>query len=179
MGGSDISGYMAQGPSAPSDTEKENHGLRFTNEDWNGSISNGIPFTIKWNETIDLDQGGLRLFNIQYPREGVMAFELVSNLSGTLPSSVVSAPAALTRIQDSLGNMSFVWTPSNLNENELYAFRVTRDLHEDPEWAISPPWKVSDVSRGPRSSLGTGVPAMLIHNRSQEVFIGVMLWASR
>uniref|UniRef100_A0A8H7NKW7 Uncharacterized protein n=1 Tax=Bionectria ochroleuca TaxID=29856 RepID=A0A8H7NKW7_BIOOC len=101
-----IGGYLAQQPSDL--TGVEDRGLRFINEDWNGSISNGIPFTLKWNETIDDEDGELKLYNVSYPQGGGVSFELVSNLTG------------------SLANMSYVWTPKGLNGSDLYAFWVTR-----------------------------------------------------
>jgi hypothetical protein len=75
-----IGGYLAQQPSDL--TGVEDRGLRFINEDWNGSISNGIPFTLKWNETIDDEDGELKLYNVSYPQGGGVSFELVSNLTG-------------------------------------------------------------------------------------------------
>lgn len=61
----------------------EGIGLRFLNEEWNDSISNGHPFTIQWNESLDRTQAPeLGLFKITYPKDGVIAYELVSNLTG-------------------------------------------------------------------------------------------------
>lgn len=62
----------------------ESHGLRFLNEDWNGSISNGEPLTLRWNESIDGAGAGLKLFRVRYPKDGEISFELVSNLTGVL-----------------------------------------------------------------------------------------------
>ncbi|KAK4069299.1 hypothetical protein Trihar35433_5878 [Trichoderma harzianum] len=61
----------------------EGIGLRFLNEEWNDSISNDHPFTIQWNESLDGAQAPeLGLFKITYPKDGVIAYELVSNLTG-------------------------------------------------------------------------------------------------
>ncbi|CAI6096625.1 unnamed protein product [Clonostachys chloroleuca] len=137
-----IGGYLAQQPSDLSGVE--DRGLRFTNDDWNGSIANGIPFTLKWNETIDGEDGELKLYNVSYPREGGVSFELVSNLTG------------------SLANKSYVWTPKGLNGSDLYAFWVTRQRAHDAEWAVSPPWKISDEPRGFHWSTPVGVPIVVI-----------------
>ncbi|CAG9940490.1 unnamed protein product [Clonostachys rosea f. rosea IK726] len=137
-----IGGYLAQQPSDL--TGVEDRGLRFINEDWNGSISNGIPFTLKWNETIDDEDGELKLYNVSYPQGGGVSFELVSNLTG------------------SLANMSYVWTPKGLNGSDLYAFWVTRQRAHDAEWAVSPPWKISDEPRGFHWSTPVGVPIVVI-----------------
>lgn len=58
----------------------EGIGLRFLNEEWNDSISNDHPFTIQWNESLD-GAPELGLFKITYPKDGVIAYELVSNLT--------------------------------------------------------------------------------------------------
>lgn len=61
----------------------EGFGLRFLNEKWNDSISNGHPFTIRWNETLNSTLSPeLGLFKITYPKDGVAAYELISNLTG-------------------------------------------------------------------------------------------------
>lgn len=61
----------------------EGFGVRFLNEKWNDSISNGHPFTIRWNESLnDALSPGLGLFKITYPRNGVAAYELISDLTG-------------------------------------------------------------------------------------------------
>ena len=63
--------------------ETEGHGLKFTNEEWNESISNGDPFTLQWNETIEgVDNAQLGIFKVTYPKDGVREYELVSNLTG-------------------------------------------------------------------------------------------------
>lgn len=61
----------------------EGFGLRFLNEKWNDSISNGHPFTIRWNKSFDdAPSPELGLFKITYPKNGVAAYELISNLTG-------------------------------------------------------------------------------------------------
>jgi hypothetical protein len=65
----------------PSDVE--DHGLRFTNDndEWNGSISNGQPIKLRWNESIS--EGEMRLFKISYPNDGLVALESISNWTGS------------------------------------------------------------------------------------------------
>lgn len=63
----------------PSDVE--DHGLRFTNDEWNGSISNGQRIKLRWNESIS--EGEMRLFKISYPNDGVVALETISNWTGS------------------------------------------------------------------------------------------------
>lgn len=62
--------------------DSEGHGLRFLNEEWNESISNGELFTLVWNETIEGSDAQLGVFRITYPRDGVKEYELVTNLTG-------------------------------------------------------------------------------------------------
>lgn len=81
MGPSDLVDLSGK-PTPDAETDTKDHGLRFTNEDWNGSIANSHAFTLRWNESITDDQGALRLFRILYPEDGVMSFEPVSNLTG-------------------------------------------------------------------------------------------------
>lgn len=70
------------GIGAPPRTDMEDNGLRFINEEWNGSIANSEPFTLKWNESVQEEFGQLKLFKVIYPNNGAVAFELVSNLTG-------------------------------------------------------------------------------------------------
>lgn len=82
----------------------EGIGLRFLNEEWNDSISNGHLFTIQWNES--LDEAGspeLGLFKITYPRDGDVVYELVSNLTGVYRKLVRPIVLMLT------SNGSFRW----------------------------------------------------------------------
>lgn len=62
-------------------SDVEDHGLCFTNVEWNGSISNGQPITLRWNESVI--EGEMRLFKISYPDDGVVALEPMSNWTGT------------------------------------------------------------------------------------------------
>lgn len=74
---------MNSGPHNLTGATNEGFGLRFLNDKWNDSISNGHPFTIRWNESLnDALSPELGLFKITYPRNGITAFELISNLTG-------------------------------------------------------------------------------------------------
>jgi hypothetical protein len=74
---------MSHGPHNFTGPANEGIGLRFLNEEWNDSISNDHPFTIQWNESLDEAQAPeLGLFKITYPKNGVVVYELVSNLTG-------------------------------------------------------------------------------------------------
>ncbi|KHO00271.1 uncharacterized protein MAM_02194 [Metarhizium album ARSEF 1941] len=97
------------------------HGLRFLNEDWNDSISNGNPFTLTWNQSLLKAGAELALFKVAYPADGVVVYDLVANLT------------------DAMNSTSCVWTPEAL-ENELYAIWLTNGQHVHPNWTISPPW---------------------------------------
>ncbi|KAK4082529.1 hypothetical protein Purlil1_11187 [Purpureocillium lilacinum] len=57
------------------------HGLRFLNDEWNDSISNGDSFTLRWNQTVDKGGSQLSLFKVTYPEDGVIVYELVTNLT--------------------------------------------------------------------------------------------------
>lgn len=58
----------------------EDRGLHFTNDEWNGSIANGQPIMLRWNESIK--EGEMRLFRVSYPIEGVVALEPMANWTG-------------------------------------------------------------------------------------------------
>lgn len=58
------------------------HGLRFLNDEWNDSISNGDSFTLRWNQSLARLGSGLGAFKVTYPKDGVVVYELVSNLTG-------------------------------------------------------------------------------------------------
>lgn len=62
------------------------------NEDWNESISNGQPFTLRWNESLDGIAAELGVFTVAYPQEGLVVYELVSNL--TSESCVFDGPSS-------------------------------------------------------------------------------------
>ncbi|OAA47126.1 hypothetical protein NOR_02762 [Metarhizium rileyi] len=97
------------------------HGLRFLNEDWNDSISNGSPFTLTWNQSLIKAGAELGLFKVTYPANGVVVYDLVANLTDTMNST------------------SCVWTPEAL-KNELYAVWLTNGQQVHPNWTFSPPW---------------------------------------
>lgn len=75
---------MALTADLASPSDNGSHGMRFLNDDWNGSIANGQSVTLRWNESIEGEQGGLKLYRVWYPEEGKISFELVSNLTGVL-----------------------------------------------------------------------------------------------
>ncbi|PNY23069.1 Uncharacterized protein TCAP_06978 [Tolypocladium capitatum] len=58
------------------------HSLRFLNDDWNDSISNGELFTLRWNQSVVKAGSQLGLFKVTYPQDGVVVYELVTNLTG-------------------------------------------------------------------------------------------------
>lgn len=47
--------------------------------------------------------------------------------------------------------MSCYWTPENLIDDDLYALWVTNTNTdgEAPQWALSPPWKLTEPVRYP------------------------------
>ncbi|KAK2593949.1 hypothetical protein QQS21_008356 [Conoideocrella luteorostrata] len=112
---------MAHLPAADAAIGVHDHGLRFLNEEWNDSISNGHPFTLKWNQSLVKADSQLGLFKIRYPEEGVVVYDLVSNLT------------------DSIGSASCEWTPEHLG-NDLYAVWLSTGQHAHPNWTLSPPW---------------------------------------
>lgn len=73
---------MVGDPETPASSGSRGHGLRFLNEEWNESISNGEAFTLRWNQSVSGESAELGLFKISYPYEGLVGYELVSNLSG-------------------------------------------------------------------------------------------------
>lgn len=62
------------------------HGLRFLNDEWNDSISNGDSFTVRWNQSLATLGSGLGVFKVTYPKDGVVVYELISNLTGVWPA---------------------------------------------------------------------------------------------
>ncbi|KAK9440212.1 uncharacterized protein VB005_04833 [Metarhizium brunneum] len=122
---------MAHQPAAAAVAYDVNgHGLRFLNEDWNDSISNGNLFTLTWNQSLVKAGAELGLFKVTYPADGVVVYDLVANLT------------------DAMNSTSCVWTPEAL-KNELYAVWLTNGQHVHPNWTISPPWipKEKDATR--------------------------------
>ncbi|PON26435.1 hypothetical protein TGAM01_v204911 [Trichoderma gamsii] len=109
----------------------EGFGLRFLNEKWNDSISNGRPFTIRWNESLDdALSPELGLFKITYPRNGIAAFELISNLTDGMNNE----------------DATRLWTPDHLDD-ELYTLWLTSSRDARSGWTASPPWRLSESSR--------------------------------
>ncbi|KAM4065379.1 hypothetical protein HRG_004300 [Hirsutella rhossiliensis] len=108
------------------------HGLRFLNDEWNDSISNGDSFTLRWNQSLAKLGSGLGVFKVTYPKDGVVVYELISNLTDTIDGD------------------SCQWTPNNLEKKSLYAMWLTAgqdNIH--PNWTLSPPWV-------PKESSGNG-----------------------
>ncbi|KAF4509843.1 hypothetical protein G6O67_001783 [Ophiocordyceps sinensis] len=105
------------------------HGLRFLNDEWNDSISNGDSFTVRWNQSLATLGSGLGVFKVTYPKDGVVVYELISNLTDTIK-----------------GN-SCDWTPNNLEKKSLYAMWLTAGQdNTHPNWTLSPPWVPKDPS---------------------------------
>ncbi|KAK5991234.1 hypothetical protein PT974_09512 [Cladobotryum mycophilum] len=125
---------MEHGPENFTAPTSQGIGLQFLNENWNGSISNGAPFTIRWNQSFrgDAFWPQLGLFKIGYPQDGLIAYELVSNLTASMNND----------------NASCVWTPGDL-EDDLYTLFLSsaRDSHSN--WTISPPWRLKAPPRYP------------------------------
>ncbi|KAL7948455.1 hypothetical protein V8C42DRAFT_314505 [Trichoderma barbatum] len=120
----------------------EGIGLRFLNEEWNDSISNGHPFTIQWNESLDEAQAPeLGLFKITYPRDGVAVYELVSNLTDGMNNE----------------NATCLWTPSHLDD-ALYTLWLSSSRDARSNWTISPPWRLKE---SPRHALHWAAPIVI------------------
>ncbi|PHH90823.1 hypothetical protein CDD83_2577 [Cordyceps sp. RAO-2017] len=103
------------------------HGLRFLNDEWNDSISNGAAFTVRWNQSLAKAGSGLGVFKVTYPKDGVVVYELVSNLTDAIDGDGESCK----------------WTPQNLDKKDLYAMWLTSGTSgEDTQsnWTLSPPW---------------------------------------
>ena len=56
--------------------------LRFLNNDWNDSISNGELYTVRWNQSLAKGDSNLGLFKVTWPAHGVVVYELKTNLTG-------------------------------------------------------------------------------------------------
>ena len=90
---------MSHRPDSLTGPVAEGIGIRFLNEEWNDSISNGHLFTIKWNESLDEARSPeLGLFKITYPRDGDVVYELVSNLTGAYCDLIRTMALLLTSI---------------------------------------------------------------------------------
>ncbi|KAH6605238.1 hypothetical protein Trco_006945 [Trichoderma cornu-damae] len=117
---------MSHGPDNLTGPATDGIGLRFLNEEWNDSISNGHPFTIQWNESLDEARAPeLGLFKITYPRNGVVVYELVSNLTDGMDNE----------------NATCLWTPSHLDD-ELYTLWLSSSRDARSNWTTSPPWRL-------------------------------------
>ncbi|RDA84856.1 hypothetical protein CP532_2075 [Ophiocordyceps camponoti-leonardi (nom. inval.)] len=100
------------------------HGLRFLNDEWNDSISNGEVFTVRWNQSLAKVGSGLGVFQVTYPKDGVVVYELVSNLTDAIENDGATCK----------------WTPQNLEKKNLYAMWLTSADALHPNWTLSPPW---------------------------------------
>ncbi|KAM0264150.1 hypothetical protein ACHAQJ_000896 [Trichoderma viride] len=145
---------MSHGPDNFTGPANEGIGLRFLNEEWNDSISSGHPFTIRWNESLDETRAPeLGLFKITYPKNGVVVYELVSNLTG-----VYNVPTELNDTQtyskrallDGMNNKNAtcLWTPGHLDD-ELYTLWLSSSRDARSNWTTSPPWRLSESPRYP------------------------------
>ncbi|EHK45818.1 hypothetical protein TRIATDRAFT_41175 [Trichoderma atroviride IMI 206040] len=133
---------MNQRPHNFTGATNEGFGLRFLNEKWNDSISNGHPFTIRWNESLDDTLSPeLGLFKITYPKNGVAAFELISNLTDGMNNK----------------DATCLWTPDHLDD-ELYTLWLTSTPDTRSGWTASPPWRLTE---SPRHSLPWAAPVVI------------------
>ncbi|ATY64505.1 Tyrosine--tRNA cytoplasmic [Cordyceps militaris] len=96
------------------------HGLHFTNDAWNNTITNGDDFILRWNETIDAKLGTLGLFKVTYPSDGVVVYEVAQNITSLQPTYCK-------------------WRPESLGDG-LYSFWLASDRVSNASFAISPPW---------------------------------------
>ncbi|PNP58832.1 hypothetical protein THARTR1_01080 [Trichoderma harzianum] len=131
----------------------EGIGLRFLNEEWNDSISNDHPFTIQWNESLDGTQAPeLGLFKITYPKDGVIAYELVSNLTGSMNNE----------------NATCSWTPSHL-EDELYTLWLSSSRDARSNWTTSPPWRLKETEAAylAPDTVSLGIPPTIISEQEE------------
>ncbi|EGR45454.1 uncharacterized protein TRIREDRAFT_111038 [Trichoderma reesei QM6a] len=119
---------MSYRPDHLSGPVAEGIGLRFLNEEWNDSISNGHLFTIQWNQSLDEDRlPELGLFRITYPRNGDVVYELVSNLTDGMNNA----------------NATCLWTPNHLDD-ELYTLWLSSSRDSRASWTASPPWRLKE-----------------------------------
>ncbi|KAL6866825.1 hypothetical protein J3F83DRAFT_130322 [Trichoderma novae-zelandiae] len=124
---------MSHGPDNLTGPVTEGMDLQFLNEEWNDSISNGHPFTIRWNDSLDEARSPeLGLFKITYPRNGVTVYELVSNLTDGINNA----------------NATCSWTPNHLND-ELYTLWLSSSRDARSSWTTSPPWRLKEHSHHP------------------------------
>ncbi|KAG6008448.1 hypothetical protein E4U21_004470 [Claviceps maximensis] len=142
---------MAQQPPVDFAIGAHDHGLRFLNEQWNDSISNGQPFILKWNQSLAKSSPRLGLFKIRYPKDGIVAFDMVSNLTGPIDS------------------VSYEWTPNYLGDNELYTVWLSDGQPVQSNWTASPPW-TPKVSRdmGWKRLTDPTEPAIIVESRKPK-----------
>ncbi|KEY68002.1 hypothetical protein S7711_11472 [Stachybotrys chartarum IBT 7711] len=109
-------------PNGGDPTHERDRGLRFTNDEWNGSFSNGQPVTLRWNESLPIETAQLNLFKVIYPEQGLVMYDMVSNLSDCVSATTCK------------------WTPKNLDDG-LYTLLLTNQSDSEPGWAFSPLWR--------------------------------------
>jgi hypothetical protein len=66
------------------DSGGQAHGLRFLNDQWNNTIVSGESFMLQWNATVNPRDSELGLFKITYPEDGMVVYQLASNLTRKL-----------------------------------------------------------------------------------------------
>ncbi|RCI13198.1 hypothetical protein L249_0855 [Ophiocordyceps polyrhachis-furcata BCC 54312] len=108
------------------------HGLRFLNDEWNDSISNGEVFTVRWNQSLTKVGSGLGVFQVTYPKDGVVVYELVSNLTDAIENDGATCK----------------WMPQNLEKKNVYAMWLTSADALHPNWTLSPPWVPKEAPNG-------------------------------
>ena len=77
---------MARNPKNATSSSPEEHGLAFLNDEWNGSIANGQPFTLGWNRSLGGENAQLTMFRVTFPVDGLVRYEFDRNLTGEPPS---------------------------------------------------------------------------------------------
>ncbi|PTB64749.1 hypothetical protein BBK36DRAFT_1177319 [Trichoderma citrinoviride] len=136
---------MSHRPDSLTGPVAEGIGIRFLNEEWNDSISNGHLFTIKWNESLDEARSPeLGLFKITYPRDGDVVYELVSNLTDGIDTA----------------NSTCSWTPNHLSD-ELYTLWLSSSQDARSNWTTSPPWRLKEHNQSRHPSRRWAAPVVI------------------
>ncbi|KAF5130936.1 hypothetical protein E5D57_007285 [Metarhizium anisopliae] len=142
---------MAHQPAAAAVAYDVNgHGLRFLNEDWNDSISNGNLFTLTWNQSLVKAGAELGLFKVTYPADGVVVREKREKEDATPHQDVTrngSVDSAITvqtvtESEDGIKSKPSLWLITRPPEEQ---HTTTSEILEDQDRIVEP------VSRGDRS----------------------------